>query len=90
MPVSILLGGMEVLFFKWHGGKAIACIAFFILFPILGSLRTRQRVLTMGLIAGTLATGLLYWGCGKMKFTPPTPLKSEAPMSGNGTPPPAR
>jgi len=65
MPVSILLGAMEALFFKWHGGKAAACIAFFIIFPLLGSLRTRQRVLTLGLIAGTLMTGLLYWGCGR-------------------------
>jgi len=75
MPVSILLGAMEVMFFKWHGGKAIACIAFFILFPLLGSLRTKQRVLTMGLIAGTLVTGLLYWGCSK------TPSTSTRPTS---------
>jgi len=72
MPVSILLGGMEVMFFKWHGIKAAACIAFFVLFPLLGSLRTRQKVLTTGLIAGTLMTGLLYWGCGKMGPTLPS------------------
>ena len=79
MPVSILLGAMEVMFFKWHGGKAIACIAFFILFPLLGSLRTKQRVLTMGIIAGTLMTGLLYWGCSKMG----TSTSTSKPVSAN-------
>jgi hypothetical protein len=63
MPVSILLGGMEALFFHWHGAKAMASIAFFILVPLIGAIWTRQRVLTLGLIAGVLATGGLYWGC---------------------------
>lgn len=80
MPVSILLGGMEVLFFRWHGVKAEACVGFFVVVPLLGSLMSRQRVLTMGLAAGAVMAGLIYAGCRQSISVPPPPGAS-APIT---------
>lgn len=73
MPVCVLLGGMEALLFRWHGVKADACVGFFIVVPLAGSLLTRQRVLAFGLIAGLLATGCAYLGCSRVSGTAPRP-----------------
>jgi hypothetical protein len=61
LPVCALLGGMEALLFHWKGGRAWLCIAFFALFPLAGAIRSRQRTLTYGLIAGAFVTSAAYF-----------------------------
>jgi hypothetical protein len=60
VPVCALLGGMEALFLKWTHTRAILCVAFFVLFPLVGAVRSRQRVLTWGLLAGMIVTTLVW------------------------------
>ncbi|MGO8671002.1 MAG: hypothetical protein ACLQVD_06535 [Capsulimonadaceae bacterium] len=61
MPVCALLGGMEAMLFRWTHGRALACVAFCVLFPLVGAIASRQRILTLGLLAGAAATATGYF-----------------------------
>lgn len=61
LPVCALLGGMEALLFHWKDLKALACVLFFAVFPMVGAIRTRQKALTLGLISGTVVTIIAYF-----------------------------
>jgi hypothetical protein len=62
LPVCALLGGLEALFFKLHGGTALLPAAFFALIPIAGAIKTRQKNLLAGLLAGLALSVIAYFG----------------------------
>ncbi|MEO7718711.1 MAG: hypothetical protein ABIY70_21140 [Capsulimonas sp.] len=61
-PVCALFGVMEAVLFHWERTpwKAILCVAFFALFPLAGAIKTRQKSLIAGQVAGLIATILIY------------------------------
>ncbi len=61
LPVCALLGGMVALLFGWQGARFWGCVGFCALFPLLGAIKTRQRALAWGLVAGLVVTGWGYW-----------------------------
>ena len=68
LPLCALFGLMFVLLFqsyyhrRWSSGVELLCVALFALFPLFGALRTRQRALTAGLLAGLAVTIVAYFG----------------------------
>jgi hypothetical protein len=68
MPLCALFGLMFALLFqsyyhrRWSQTSELLCVAVFALFPLLGALRTRQRALTVGLLAGLGVTIAAYFG----------------------------
>jgi len=68
LPLCALFGLMTALLFqshyhhRWSVGADIVCVAVFALFPLAGALRTRQRALTAGLLAGLAVTVAAYFG----------------------------
>jgi len=68
LPLCALFGLMTALLFQrfyhvhWKWGWELLCVALFALFPLLGSLKTRQRSLTAGLLAGLVVTIWGYYG----------------------------
>ncbi len=68
LPLCALFGLMFALLFQsyyhrhWSQGAEFLCVALFALFPLLGALRTRQRALTAGLLAGLAVTVIAYLG----------------------------
>ena len=60
LPLCALFGGLVALLFHWHGGKQIACVSFFTLFPVIGALKTRQVFLLIGLLCGVVLTIWAY------------------------------
>ena len=54
-PVCVLFGVMEAVLFHWSHTKAMLCVAFFALFPLLGAIKTRQKTLIAGLCTGLIA-----------------------------------
>ncbi len=65
LPLSALLGLMGALLFRayYHWGAAHDkwFIAFCALFPLAGALKTRQRALTAGLLAGLAVSIAAYF-----------------------------
>lgn len=67
-PLCALFGGLFALLFqsyyhrRWSTGGELLCVALFALFPLFGALRTRQRALTAGLLAGLAVTVAAYFG----------------------------
>ena len=68
LPLCALFGLMFALLFqsyyhrRWSTGAELLFVAFFALFPLFGSLRTRQHSLTVGLIVGLIVTVISYLG----------------------------
>lgn len=68
LPLCALFGLMFALLFQsyyhrhWSTAVELLCVALFALFPLVGALRTRQRALTAGLLAGLLVTVAAYFG----------------------------
>jgi hypothetical protein len=62
LPVSALFGWMMAALFqsyfhsRWSNGAQIGFISAFALFPLAGSLKTRQKALSIGLITGLILT----------------------------------
>ena len=65
LPLSALLGLMVALLFRsyyhWSAAHDWWFIAFCALFPLAGALKTRQRALTAGLLAGLALTVLTFF-----------------------------
>ena len=65
LPLSALLGLMVALLFRsyyhWGAGHDKWFIGFCALFPLAGAIKTRQRALTAGLLAGLVLTVCLYF-----------------------------
>ncbi len=60
MPVCALFGGLIALLFRWEHGRLWLCLAFCVLFPLAGALKTRQGALLAGLLTGLAATFFGY------------------------------
>ena len=60
LPLCVLFGGMEALLFRAGHTAVIITVAIVASIPILGAIRTRQRYLLTGLIAGAAASFLFY------------------------------
>ena len=62
-PMSVLMGSMIDLLFHWFNPlriKGIVCIAFFAFFPLVGAIKSRQKVVIAGLCSGLVLSILLY------------------------------
>ncbi len=62
LPLCALFGGLVALLFNAHGGALFTCVAVCALFPLAGAIKTRQRALLAGLLAGILVSVLIYFG----------------------------
>lgn len=66
LPLCALFGLMTVLLFQsyyhthWGARAQFLCVALFALFPLAGALKTRQRALSAGLLAGLLVSVAVY------------------------------
>ncbi len=66
LPLCALFGLMTALLFQsyyhahWSAQAQFLCIALFALFPLAGALKTRQRALSAGLLAGLLLSVGIY------------------------------
>jgi hypothetical protein len=67
MPVCALFGLMTALLFQayyrahWSLRAQFLCVALFALFPLAGALKTRQRALSAGLMAGLALSIIGYF-----------------------------
>jgi len=67
LPLCALFGGLFALLFQsyyhahWSRPAWLLCIALFALFPLAGAVKTRQRALTAGLLAGLVLTIFGYF-----------------------------
>ncbi len=62
LPLCALFGGLIALLFRWHGAAAWASVVVCALFPLAGTIKTRQWALALGLIAGIAVSILIYLG----------------------------
>ena len=62
LPLCALFGGLIALLFRWHGAAAWTSVAVCALFPLAGTIRTRQWALALGLLAGITVSVLIYLG----------------------------
>ena len=62
LPLCALFGGLMALLFHARGGAAWAWVIACALFPLAGAMKTRQGALVAGLVAGALASVLIYLG----------------------------
>ena len=60
LPLCVLFGGMEALLFKAGRVAVIITIVIVAAIPIVGAVRTKQRNLLSGLIAGAIASVIFY------------------------------
>ena len=60
LPVCALFGGLVALLFHAHGAAIWGCVGFCALFPIFGAVKTKQRALLTGLLAGAAASAGLF------------------------------
>jgi hypothetical protein len=66
LPLCALFGALTALLFQsyyhahWNTRSQFLCVALFALFPLAGALKTRQRALSIGLLAGLFVSILGY------------------------------
>lgn len=60
LPLCALFGGLTALLFHAHGIAALACVTLCALFPLAGAIKTRQKALLAGLLAGIAISILFY------------------------------
>lgn len=73
-PLCALFGLLVAALFQWTGLRRWLCVAFFVLFPLVGALKTRQRPLIFGLLAGLLVSVLFAVGVRAQSVSPARPL----------------
>jgi hypothetical protein len=59
-PMSVLMGLMIALLFHWSHTKGVLCVAFFAFFPLVGAVKSGQKVVIAGLCSGLLLSIMFY------------------------------
>jgi len=77
LPLCALFGGLVALLFHAHGFGLWACVGFCALFPIFGALKTKQRSLLAGLLAGVIVSTVLL-----ISLAPAHAQENPRPLSG--------